>query len=139
MYIGKRLKRRFKHTMNPMKKLPDTEFEIMKVVWANEPPVTTGMVMEQLGIRRGWKAPTVISLMLRLVKKGFLRTEKNGKERTFFPLVAREDYLEFETGNFMKLYHENSFLSLVSTLYDGKRLSDGDIEDLLKWVQERRD
>ena len=124
--------------MGKLRKLPDTEFEIMKVVWANRPPITTGMVMERLGRERGWKAPTAISLMLRLVKKGFLRTEKNGKERTFFPLVAKEDYLEFETGNFMKLYHENSFLSLVNTLYDGKQLSDSDIDELMEWVKERR-
>ncbi|QAT48967.1 BlaI/MecI/CopY family transcriptional regulator [Caproiciproducens sp. NJN-50] len=124
--------------MNQLKRLPDTEFEIMKVVWANEPPITTNMVMERLGNERGWKVPTVISLMNRLVKKSFLRTEKNGKERTYFPMVAKEDYLEFETGNFMKLYHENSFLNLVNTLYEGKRLSNSDVEELLKWVKERR-
>ncbi len=124
--------------MSNFKKLPDTEFEIMKVVWANKPPITTNMIMEALGNEREWKAPTVISLMLRLVEKGFLRTEKNGKERTYFPVVEKEDYLKFETGNFMKLYHENSFLSFVNTLYDGKQLNDGDIEELMKWVKERR-
>lgn len=124
--------------MSNFRKLPDTEFEIMKVVWANEPPITTNMIMEALGNEREWKAPTVISLMLRLVEKGFLRTEKNSKERTYFPLVEKEDYLKFETGNFMKLYHENSFLSFVNTLYDGKQLDDGDIEELIKWVKERR-
>ena len=72
--------------MSNFKKLPDTEFEIMKVVWANKPPITTNMIMEALGNEREWKAPTVISLMLRLVEKGFLRTEKNGKERTYFPV-----------------------------------------------------
>lgn len=124
--------------MSNYKKLPDTEFEIMKVVWVNEPPITTNTIMEALGNGREWKAPTVISLMLRLVEKGFLRTEKNGKERTYFPLVDKEDYLKFETGNFMKLYHENSFLSFVNTLYDGKQLNDADIEELMKWVKERR-
>jgi|AGTN01.1.fsa_nt_gi Predicted transcriptional regulator len=125
--------------MSSLKKLPDTEFEIMKVVWANEPPITTNVIMEQLGNAREWKAPTVISLMLRLVEKGFLRTEKNGKERTYFPLVDKEDYLKFETGNFMKLYHENSFLSFVNTLYNEKQLSDSDIEELMKWAKERRE
>ncbi|QNK42340.1 BlaI/MecI/CopY family transcriptional regulator [Caproicibacter fermentans] len=124
--------------MDQLKKLPDAEFEIMKVVWANEPPIMTVTVMEELGNRRKWKAPTVISLMSRLVAKGFLRTEKNGKERTYFPLIAKEKYLEFETGNFMKQYHGNSFLSFVNTLYDGKQLSDGDIDQLMKWVKERR-
>jgi len=97
------------------------------------------MVMDQLGNERAWKAPTVISLMLRLVERGFLRTEKNGKERIYFPLVAKDDYLKFETGNFMKQYHENSFLSFINALYDGKQLSDRDIEELMKWAKERRD
>lgn len=37
----------------------------------------------------------------------------------------------------MQLYHENSFLSFVNALYDGKRLSDRDIEELVNWVRER--
>lgn len=53
------------------------------------------MIMKQLGIERKWKAPTVISLMLRLVERGFLRTEKNGKERIYFPLIKKEEYLKF--------------------------------------------
>ena len=61
--------------MATMKKLPDTEFDIMKVVWANEPPITTNIIMQQLGNKREWKAQTVISLMLRLVERGFIRTE----------------------------------------------------------------
>ena len=68
--------------MEPMKKLPDAEFEIMKVVWASQPPVTTNIIMEGLGKEKGWKAQTVISLMRRLVERGFLRTDKRGKERS---------------------------------------------------------
>ncbi|QOR34864.1 BlaI/MecI/CopY family transcriptional regulator [Clostridium sp. 'deep sea'] len=124
--------------MSNLKKLPNTEFEIMKVVWANEPPITTNIVMEQLGQKRKWKAPTIISLMLRLVERGYLSTEKRGKNRVYFPVVSKEEYLNFETGNFMKLYHENSFLSFVNTFYDGKQLSDCDIEELMKWVKEQR-
>ena len=52
--------------MSQLKKIPDAEFEIMKVVWSNEPPLTTKVIMEQLGNEKEWKAPTVISLMLRL-------------------------------------------------------------------------
>ncbi len=125
--------------MNSIKKLPDAEFEIMKVVWANEPPITTNIIMQHLGNEREWKAPTVISLMLRLVERGFFKTEKYGKERVYFPLVTKEEYLKFETGNFIRQYHANSFVSLVNTLYNGKHLDDSDIEELLKWVKERRD
>ncbi|GGG12948.1 BlaI/MecI/CopY family transcriptional regulator [Paenibacillus aceti] len=125
--------------MDNIKKLPDAEFEIMKVVWANEPPITTAMVMEQLGKERKWKAPTVISLMMRLVERGFLRTEKQGKERSYFPLIDKEEYLALETEHFMKQYHENSFLSFINTLYNGKRPSDQELDELLKWAKERRE
>jgi len=122
-----------------MKRLPDAEFEVMKVVWANEPPITTHVIMEQLGNRKQWKAPTVISLLSRLVERGFLQTEKSGKERLYYPLVSRQEYLEFETGHFMRQYHENSFLSLVSTLYAGKKLSESDLRELMDWLKEKGD
>ncbi|MCL2187941.1 MAG: BlaI/MecI/CopY family transcriptional regulator [Defluviitaleaceae bacterium] len=121
--------------MEKIKKLPDAEFDIMKVVWANEPPITTNIIMQQLGNERDWKAPTTISLMLRLVERGFLRTEKNGKERTYFPLINKEDYLKFETGNFIKQFHNNSLLNLVTTVYEDKAMTDEDIDELLNWAR----
>lgn len=124
--------------MKDMKKLPDAEFEVMKIVWQNDPPVTANIVMEQLGKKKKWKTQTVISLMLRLVERGFLRTEKAGRERLYYPVVSREEYLKFETGNFIKQYHDNSLLNLVNTLYDDDALTDGDISELLQWIKERR-
>ena len=124
--------------MEMMKKLPDAEFDIMKVVWANEPPMTTTIIMEQIGKEKGWKIQTVVALMLRLVERGFLKTEKNGKERTYYSLVNKEDYLRFETGRFMKQFHNNSFLNFVSTLYDDKTLTDKEIDELYQWAKERK-
>lgn len=123
--------------MNNMKKLPDAEFEVMKTVWANEPPVTTNMLMEQLGNEKGWKLQTLIALLLRLVDRGFLRTEKNGKERTYFPLVDKEQYLHFETSSFIERFHDRSIVSLVNTLYDGKELNFSDLDELSKWLKKR--
>ena len=76
--------------------------------------------------------------MLRLVKKGFLRTEKIGNDRFYYPLVERADYLKFETSRFIRQYHKNSLINLVSTLNDVKALTDEDIAELIKWTKERR-
>ena len=124
--------------MEKIKKLPDAEFDIMKVVWANEPPITANKIMQQHGNNEGWKVQTAISLLLRLVERGFLRTEKKGKERFYFPAVNKEDYLKFETGIFLKQVHDNSFVNLVTTIYDDKALSDNDIDELLEWAKKRR-
>lgn len=121
-----------------IKKLPDAEFEVMKIVWANEPPISSSTIIGQLGKEKEWKArQTSISLLLRLVERGFLRTEKNGKEREYYPIVTKEEYLKFETQNFMKIYHQNSFASLVSALYGGGDISGDDIETVIKTIKER--
>ena len=124
--------------MVQMKKLPDAEFEIMQVVWENEPPITTSEIMKKLGFEKQWKIQTVVTLMLRLTERGFLRSEKNGKERTYFPTVDRESYLKFETGNFLKQFHKNSYLSLVSTMCDDGELSDEEIVKLMEILKKRR-
>ncbi|MFD0711681.1 BlaI/MecI/CopY family transcriptional regulator [Paenibacillus sp. GCM10027626] len=122
-----------------LKKLPDAEFEIMKVIWDNDPPITTSLIMERLGKEKEWKAQTIITLMLRLVDRGFLRTEKKGKERTYFPLINKEEYLKFETGDFMDRFHSNSITSLVAALYQGDKLNADDLDELEKWLKEMKD
>lgn len=123
--------------MNNMKKLPDAEFEVMRTIWENEPPITTNMLMEQLGNQKQWKLQTLTVLLLRLVDRGFLRTEKKGKERTYFPLVDREEYLKFETTSFVERFHNRSIISLVNSLYDGKKSKVSDLEELSKWLEKR--
>ncbi|GLC87678.1 BlaI/MecI/CopY family transcriptional regulator [Lysinibacillus piscis] len=122
-----------------MKRLPETEFKIMKIVWESSPPITTSFIMEKVGNESGWKIQTVVSLMNRLIERGFLRSEKRGKERLYYPLVEENEYLQFETTHFMKLYHKNSFMNLVGTLYKADTISDEDLNSLLKWVEEKED
>ena len=125
--------------MNIMEILPNAEFEIMKVVWANEPPITTNIIMEQLGKKKKWKPQTIITLLSRLTKRGFVKTEKDGKILKYFPLVPKEKYIKFETDDFMKRFHENSFVSLINTLYDNKTLKDSDFDKLIELLEEKRD
>lgn len=122
-----------------MKRLPETEFEVMKIIWESNPPITTGLIMERIGQEKGWKIQTVVTLMKRLTERGFLRSEKLGKERFYYPIVEKEAYLSFETEHFMELYHKKSFMNLVNTLYKSENISDADLDSLLKWVEEKRD
>lgn len=122
-----------------MKRLPETEFEVMKIVWESNPPITTGFVMEKIGNEKGWKIQTVVTLMKRLTERGFLRSEKHGKERLYYPIVEKDAYLSFETEHFMELYHKKSFMNLINTLYKSENISDADLDSLLKWVEEKRD
>jgi len=123
--------------MKVIKKLPDAEFEIMRIIWQSEPPVSTNQITAKLDKDYRWKPQTVLTLLVRLIERGFLSSEKLGKERTYIPLIAEQEYLQAETENFIKKYYQNSLSSLVNTLYNGKNLSEDDINDLKKLLAER--
>jgi predicted transcriptional regulator len=94
--------------------------------------------MKLLGNERKWKIQSLVSFMSRLVEKGFLRSEKHGKERLYYPLVGHAEYRLFETGNVVRQFHGNSYFNLVTSLYDDEALTDEDIEELYRWAKERR-
>ncbi len=119
-----------------MQRLPDTEFEIMDLIWNSAPPVTTGTVMETLGRERQWKLQTVVTLFGRLCERGFLRVQKGiGRSHHYFPLISRQDYLAMETEAFLHRYHKRSVVSLLVSLGEAD-LSDTDIEELRSFVRD---
>ena len=120
-------------------RLPDTEFEIMDYLWSLTPPVTTGMVMEKMGHERGWKIQTVVTLFARLTERGFLRVERgSGRERAFYPIISREEYLRMETESFVERYHKNSFSSLLSALHR-EQLTKDDLDELSQWLDSMKE
>jgi len=122
-------------TIDYTKKLPDAEFEVMQAIWAGDPPLNTAYLMEKVGRSRGWKAPTLISFLVRLEERGYILSEKQGKERYYTPLADRDIYLRAVTEQFLQQYHGGSFVRLMDTLYTEKRLSESDIDELLQWLK----
>lgn len=123
--------------MPMMKRLPDAEFELMKIIWNSTPTVTTSQIIEKLGDGKDWKPQTVLTMLVRLIEKGFLKSERVGRERNYTPVISEQDYMQIETGEFMKRYYGNSVGSLVKTLYDGQDLSQEDLKELKDWLAER--
>jgi len=123
--------------MPDIKRLPDAEFELMKVVWRSKPQVTTSEIIEGLGEGNAWKPQTVLTMLTRLIEKGFLTSERVGRERNYTARINEPDYMNVEASNLMSRYRGNSVGSLVKTMYDGKDLTEGDIAELKQWLKEK--
>ena len=123
--------------INYTKKLPDAEFDVMAAMWAGEPPVNTAYLMEAVGKDKGWKAPTLISFLVRLEDRGYIVSEKKGKERYYTPVADRDKYMQAVTEDFVEHYHGGSFVHLMDTLYKDKSLSEKDIDELLEWLKSK--
>ena len=118
-------------------RLPDAEFDVMDAIWQGTPPLTTSYLMQKIGHKKGWKAPTLISFLVRLEERGFITSFKNGKERYYVPLADRDTYVKLVTESFIERYHKNSFVSVLNSLYQDKGLGDDDIDELLEWLKSR--
>ena len=119
-----------------IKKLPESEFQIMKVIWQLESPTTTAMIMDKL--QADWKPTTILTFLSRLVNKGYLKCLKKGKENYYTPQVIEQDYLNFESKSFMERYQQPSLVSLINNFYTETEISDKDIEELSAWLESKK-
>lgn len=111
-----------------IKRLGDAELEIMLAVWAAAAPVQSGYVQQHL--RRSWPLPAVVTAMNRLVDKGFLSREKEGRVNLYRPLISEEDYKTAEGRGVLHRLYGDSVAGLVTALYDGKAIGEEDLREL---------
>ena len=120
--------------MQITKRLPDTELEIMKVIWANPSPISTNDIKEILERDRPWNIAPLQTLLNRLIERGFLLSGKDGKRKTYIPLVDEESYLAMENKSFLERLNNNSVTKLVASLYNSNSITEDDLEDLRKFI-----
>ena len=120
--------------MKQEKRLTRTEFEVMEAIWKKDKKMTANQILENLPSEKEWKIQTLITLLKRIVNKGYLETEKKGGERLYYAMISRDVYLKMETKDFLTHYHNNSFKNMVSTLIDEE--SDETLEEILVLLEE---
>ena len=113
-----------------IKRLPDGEFTILKIIWQLPTPTTSAQIMDKLGEDNHWKPQTLLTVLARLTEKGFLASVRKGRERQYRALVSEEDYLAVETSDFLKRHHGHSMGGLVKTLFQTNSLSENDLAEL---------
>ena len=120
-----------------IKRLPDSEFEVMEIIWGNPPPITTLQIMDKMEPGRNLKLQTLLTMLMRLIEKGFLTSERAGRERNYSPVISKQEYMQIETGSFMARHYINSMGSLIKTFFDGRELSPEDMRELQEWLAKK--
>ena len=79
-----------------MKRLPETELEVMKAVWKFGEGATRPELEQELS-HLNWASTTVNTYLTRLVKKEFLSVEHAPRGNRYTPLVSEEEYQTFDS------------------------------------------
>ncbi|MEF9969911.1 MAG: BlaI/MecI/CopY family transcriptional regulator [Ruthenibacterium sp.] len=113
-----------------MKKLPEAEFEIMTALWAAKKPVLRNYFDAAFRESHNWADSTILSLLTRLIDKGFIAVKKQGNRNVYTPLVTQKDYLAFENSSFLSRMHTGSVRNLVASMAEGGTLKKQDVDEL---------
>ncbi len=115
--------------------LSDGEWKIMKQFWESSPR-TIGQLVSALERETGWTKTTVFVMLKRLIAKGAVAMEEGERCHEYYPLIERGEVAREETKSFISRVYDGSIGMLVSSLAGQKALSEGDIQELRKILDE---
>jgi BlaI family penicillinase repressor len=122
--------------MAAIPKISDAEWHVMDVLWSARDPLTANDVVDALS-RSGWSAPTIKTMLNRLVRKKALRYRVEGKRYLYSPAVARDLCVRTETRGLVdRLFGGAIGPTLVHFVEDAK-LSKDEIEQLRRMLDRK--
>ena len=100
----------------------------MKIIWS-EPPKTLQDILGSLK-HTGWSTTTIQTYLARLVKKGALATERQGKRYLYYPAVSERDCQLAESRTFLNRIYDGSLSQMVKGFVKSGSLSQEEWEEL---------
>lgn len=110
-------------------RISGAEHEIMEVLW-RESPLTAAEVAERAPARRRWSVRTVKTLLARLLAKGALTHEEQGRAFLYRPAVARADYVAGESRRLLDRLFGGRVSPLVAHLAERDDLTAEDVAEI---------
>lgn len=123
--------------MNTVPAISEAEYQVMKVIWAADAPISTNDVVASLEKTTAWKPKTIQTLLARLVKKEALSYQKDGRVFVYTPLVQASDILEQESNTFLDRFYDGALNSMVVDYIERDKLSEDDMSKLMKLLEQK--
>ena len=115
--------------MSALPQISEAEFEVMKVVWKFA-PINTNEITERLLKTTTWSAKTIQTLIKRLVTKGALTYEKQGRIFVYTPLVKENEYINQQSNSFLNRFYDGDISAMLSTYLENDQLSETELQHL---------
>jgi BlaI family penicillinase repressor len=116
--------------MTHIPKITETEWEVMRVVWAKH-PITAAQVIEKLSRSDStWHPKTARTLFARLVRRKALAFESQGRAYAYKPLVTERECIAAVSESFVQRVLGGTLTPLLAHFVQTRRLSKKELEEL---------
>lgn len=117
--------------------LSNSEWRIMENLWEKSPKTATQLI-KAMEAETGWAKSTTKTLLKRMEQKGCIAYQEGAKAREYYPLLRREEVVASETSSFIDRIYKGSLGVMVNTLVKKRDITDEEMEELYRIIQEAR-
>ena len=107
----------------------ESEMQVLAALW-DESPQTAAELAQRVGEANGWTQATVKTLLARLVQKGAVTAEADGRRYLYSPAIERADTVGEESQRFVDRLFGGRVSPLIAHLADREALTDTDIAEI---------
>ena len=115
--------------------ISDSEAVVMDVLWS-EQPLAAEDVVARLSGRSDWAEPTIKTLLNRLLKKGAIQAERDGRRYLYSPVLTRESWVASQSEGVLERLFGGRVAPLVAHFSERGKLSQDDIDELKRLIGE---
>ncbi|MDR1305785.1 MAG: BlaI/MecI/CopY family transcriptional regulator [Verrucomicrobiales bacterium] len=123
--------------MKHIPRISASEWLVMKAVW-EQAPCLAQEVIERLERKTAWSAATVKTLLNRLVKKGALQFEQEGKAYWYLPAYDEEQLRSAEAESFLSRIFGGSLTPMLAHFVNSRKLSAAELAELEKILKSKK-
>jgi len=115
--------------------ISEAESVVMQALWAAGEATAEDLIAQVAG-PNDWAEATVRTLINRLLTKGAIAAEREGRRYRYRPLLQREQWLAGESASIVDRLFGGRVAPLVAHFSEQGKLSRKDIEELRKLIED---
>lgn len=114
--------------------ISEAESVVMEVLWQRS-PLTSEDVIAALVEHQHWQEATIKTLLNRLLNKGAIEAQKDGRRYLYSPRLRREDWVMGESESLLARLFDGRVAPLVAHFSQHRKLSASDVAELRRLVE----
>lgn len=118
--------------------ISEAESVVMEVLWSGSPRSSEDVIAE-LARDHDWQVSTIKTLLGRLVKKGAVRAEKDGRRFSYSPVLTRDAWVHGQSTSLLERVFDGRLAPLVAHFTEKHKLSRKDIAEVKRLLEDLDD
>lgn len=118
---------------NNKKSISESEAKILHVLWS-ESPLDGKQIAGKLK-HETWSFVTVKTLINRLLQKGFLSFEKQGRRYLYQTKISKKQYLKRENKQFIDRIYGGSLSGLFASFSENEKINQKDLNEIKQLIK----